>query len=93
MKPSWSAKIQQLRGQLQLNQTQFGQKLRSSAMAVSRWERGAQEPPSHVLARLYRDWESRGRSALLVFLGTRWSAKRRCHEGHAGEETPAPALA
>jgi SOS-response transcriptional repressor LexA len=48
MKPNWSAKIQQLRGQLQLNQTQFGQKLRSSAMAVSRWERGAQEPPSHI---------------------------------------------
>ena len=30
-----------------LNQTSFGHKLDSSAMAVSRWERGAQEPPSH----------------------------------------------
>jgi len=36
-----------LRERLNLSQTTFGQKLQSSAMAVSRWERGAQEPPSH----------------------------------------------
>src|SRR5579863_73650 len=46
-KPEWSARILELREQLHLNQTEFGQRLRSSAMAVSRWERGAQEPPSH----------------------------------------------
>lgn len=46
-KPDWAGKISQLREQLHLNQTDFGQKLQPSAMAVSRWERGAQEPPSH----------------------------------------------
>ena len=46
-KPEWAEKISELRAQLRLNQTAFGQKLQSSAMAVSRWERGAQEPPSH----------------------------------------------
>jgi SOS-response transcriptional repressor LexA len=47
LKPEWAARILELRRQLQLNQTSFGQRLQSSAMAVSRWERGAQEPPSH----------------------------------------------
>lgn len=46
-KPEWAAKILALREQLHLNQTTFGNKLQCSAMAVSRWERGAQEPPSH----------------------------------------------
>src|SRR3984957_10287715 len=46
-KPEWATKISELREQLKLNQTDFGHKLNSSAMAVSRWERGAQEPPSH----------------------------------------------
>src|SRR5579863_1427139 len=46
-KPEWAAKILALREQLHLNQNDFGHKLESSAMAVSRWERGAQEPPSH----------------------------------------------
>jgi hypothetical protein len=47
VKPEWAAKISELRGRLQLNQTAFGHKLQTSAMAVSRWERAAQEPPSH----------------------------------------------
>jgi SOS-response transcriptional repressor LexA len=46
-KPEWANKILELRDQLHLNQTAFGCKLQSSAMAVSRCERGAQEPPSH----------------------------------------------
>ena len=46
-KPQWAVKILELREHLGLNQTDFGHKLESSAMAVSRWERGAQEPPSH----------------------------------------------
>jgi len=46
-KPEWAAKIAQLRQQLDLSQAAFGHKLQSSAMGVSRWERGAQEPPSH----------------------------------------------
>jgi SOS-response transcriptional repressor LexA len=47
IRPEWATRIQELRDQLELNQTAFGHKLGSSAMAVSRWERGAQEPPSH----------------------------------------------
>jgi SOS-response transcriptional repressor LexA len=46
-RPEWATKISDLRSQLRLSQTSFGQKLQSSAMAVSRWERGVQEPPSH----------------------------------------------
>src|SRR3984957_14447899 len=47
VRPEWATKILELREQLHLNQTAFGHKLQSSAMGVSRWERGAQEPPSH----------------------------------------------
>jgi len=46
-RPEWAARVLELRERLNLNQTAFGQRLRSSAMAVSRWERGAQEPPAH----------------------------------------------
>jgi SOS-response transcriptional repressor LexA len=46
VRPEWANKILELRERLHLNQTAFGLKLQSSAMAVSRWERGAQEPSS-----------------------------------------------
>ncbi len=39
--------IIRLRKKLGLSQTAFGHEIHSSAMGVSRWERGAQEPPSH----------------------------------------------
>jgi SOS-response transcriptional repressor LexA len=39
--------ISRLRRSLGMSQTVFGQEVHSSAMGVSRWERGAQEPPSH----------------------------------------------
>jgi len=42
----WAAAVSALRHELDLSQTEFGQRLDSSAMAVSRWERGAQEPPA-----------------------------------------------
>lgn len=44
-KPEWATTISALRRGLNVSQTAFGQRLHSSAMAVSRWERGAQEPP------------------------------------------------
>ena len=47
-KPSWAKAIRSLRESLKLNQAEFGSRLGFSAMAVSRWERGAQEPPSHA---------------------------------------------
>ena len=46
-KPQWALAVWELRKRLRLDQTALGQKVHSSAMAISRWERGAQEPPSH----------------------------------------------
>jgi SOS-response transcriptional repressor LexA len=40
-------RIARLRHRLGHSQTSFGQEVHSSAMGVSRWERGSQEPPSH----------------------------------------------
>ncbi len=47
VKPDWATTISRLRKSLSLSQTAFGHEVHSSAMGVSRWERGAQEPPSH----------------------------------------------
>src|SRR6202167_1754243 len=69
-RPEWATRISDLRSQLALSQTSFGQKLQSSAMAVSRWERGVQEPPSHSyieignLAGDARCWYFWGRAGL-----------------------------
>ncbi|HET7108230.1 MAG TPA: S24 family peptidase [Candidatus Acidoferrum sp.] len=46
-RPSWAKAIRALRLGLNVNQSDFGSRLGFSAMAISRWERGAQEPPSH----------------------------------------------
>jgi SOS-response transcriptional repressor LexA len=43
-KAEWSETICELRRRMGLSQTAFGQCVYSSAMAVSRWERGTQEP-------------------------------------------------
>jgi DNA-binding transcriptional regulator YiaG len=43
--PEWARKIQDLRRKLGLSQTALAELLRVSAMAVSRWERGINEPP------------------------------------------------
>lgn len=45
-KPSWATRIEKLRGRLSLSQTEFANRLGVSAMAVSRWERGINEPPA-----------------------------------------------
>jgi SOS-response transcriptional repressor LexA len=46
VKPDWATTISELRQRLNLSQTDFGQRLHTSAMNISRWERGAQEPPA-----------------------------------------------
>ncbi len=46
--PEWARKIQGLRQRLGLSQTGFAELLRVSAMAVSRWERGINEPPGEA---------------------------------------------
>jgi SOS-response transcriptional repressor LexA len=44
----WAKSVVRLRSMLQLNQVDFGSAFHCSAMAVSRWERGVSEPPSHI---------------------------------------------
>lgn len=50
--PDWSRKIQLLRQKLGLSQTALGSRLHYSAMAVSRWESGTQEPPAQCYIQL-----------------------------------------
>src|SRR5258708_19665538 len=46
--PEWAKSVVRLRAGLVLNQVAFGHAFHCSAMAVSRWERGVSEPPSHI---------------------------------------------
>src|SRR6202030_1321036 len=46
--PEWAKSVVRLRTGLALNQVAFGNVFHCSAMAVSRWERGVSEPPSHI---------------------------------------------
>ena len=50
--PEWSQKIMNFRNSLNLSQSDLGKRLGSSAMGVSRWERGIQEPPADIYIRL-----------------------------------------
>src|SRR5258705_13515240 len=46
--PEWAKAVVRLRNRLGLNQVVFGDAFHCSSMAVSRWERGISEPPSHI---------------------------------------------
>ena len=50
--PDWSRKIMAFRRALKLTQGELGKHVRTSAMAVSRWERGETEPPAEAYIRL-----------------------------------------
>src|ERR1700756_971264 len=50
--PEWSRKILAFRQSLKLTQSELGKRVRTSAMAVSRWERGETEPPAEAYIRL-----------------------------------------
>jgi SOS-response transcriptional repressor LexA len=50
--PSWTAPIRKLRQELGLNQEELGRRLHYSAMAISRWERGEQEPTNRAYIEL-----------------------------------------
>jgi DNA-binding transcriptional regulator YiaG len=50
--PDWATKIKRLRRRVGLNQTEFGCRLQYSAMTVSRWESGKQEPTAQAYIRL-----------------------------------------
>jgi|SRR5580692_3779885 transcriptional regulator with XRE-family HTH domain len=50
--PEWSSAILRLRQRLGLSQSDFGSRMHYSAMAVSRWETGKQEPTSRCFIQL-----------------------------------------
>src|ERR1700719_3956925 len=50
--PIWAKNISALRSRLGLTQAIFGQRLDASAMSVSRWERGVQEPSAELYINL-----------------------------------------
>ena len=50
--PEWSQKIATFRSALKLSQSELSKRLGTSAMAVSRWERGIQEVPANIYIRL-----------------------------------------
>src|SRR6266851_7855815 len=51
-KAEWAVRITALRTHLGISQSDLGKRLNGSAMAVSRWERGTQEPPANVYIQL-----------------------------------------
>jgi transcriptional regulator with XRE-family HTH domain len=50
--PEWARKILAFRQALKVTQGQLGKRLKTSAMAISRWERGDSEPPAEAYIRL-----------------------------------------
>jgi SOS-response transcriptional repressor LexA len=52
LKLEWAKRILALRHRLQISQSELGKQMNASAMAVSRWERGVQEPPANVYIQL-----------------------------------------
>jgi len=50
--PEWANQVEMLRRRLGLSQSRLGQELQYSAMAISRWERGLQEPPADCYIKL-----------------------------------------
>jgi phage repressor protein C with HTH and peptisase S24 domain len=50
--PEWATRMERFRASLNMSQAQIGEELQYSAMAVSRWERGLQEPPADVYIKL-----------------------------------------
>src|SRR2546429_7144770 len=48
----WASGIIALRRRMGISQSELGKQLNSSAMAVSRWERGVQDPPADIYIQL-----------------------------------------
>ena len=68
--PEWARLVRELRQELSLNQAELALRLHYSAMAISRWERGEQEPTDRAyielgnLARNPKCWYFWGRAGL-----------------------------
>jgi phage repressor protein C with HTH and peptisase S24 domain len=52
--PEWAKRIERLRASLNLSQTHLGEELQYSAMSISRWECGLQEPSADAYIKLGR---------------------------------------
>jgi len=48
----WASRIFALRRRMGISQSELGKQLNTSAMAVSRWERGVQQPPADIYIQL-----------------------------------------
>jgi SOS-response transcriptional repressor LexA len=51
-KSEWAKRILALRRRQKMSQSELGKQMNASAMAVSRWERGIQEPPANIYIQL-----------------------------------------
>jgi DNA-binding XRE family transcriptional regulator len=51
-RPQWAERVEHLRRGMKFSQTDLGKRLGFSAMAISRWERGVQEPPANSYIQL-----------------------------------------
>jgi DNA-binding XRE family transcriptional regulator len=51
-RPQWAERVEHLRRGMRFSQTDLGNKLGFSAMAISRWENGVQEPPAESYIQL-----------------------------------------
>jgi phage repressor protein C with HTH and peptisase S24 domain len=88
----WSRKILAFRRALKLTQGELGRRLKTSAMAVSRWERGDAEPPADAYIRLGNladdplCWFFWGRAGLSTadVMRVLPTASRRLREGRIG---------
>src|ERR1700751_1564999 len=102
--PEWSRKILAFRQARKLTQSELGKRLKTSAMAVSRWERGDAEPPADAYIRLGNIaddplcWFFWGRAGLSTadIMRVLPTASRRLRQGriasvqvvHAGQKSP-----
>src|ERR1700721_4006546 len=52
IKMEWARRILAPLPRLKMSQSELGRQMNASAMAVSRWERGVQEPPANIYVQL-----------------------------------------
>lgn len=48
----WAKRVERFRASFHMSQSQLGKELQYSAMAISRWEHGTQEPPTDAYIKL-----------------------------------------
>ncbi|PYX15481.1 MAG: hypothetical protein DMG84_11215 [Acidobacteria bacterium] len=89
----WASRLIALRRRMGVSQSELGKQLNSSAMAVSRWERGVQEPPANIYIRIAQRRRD-ARVALRTFavaerpLARSANCPRRCAQIAQEERSP-----